>query len=207
MKPFNKYKILIILFFFAFNSCSDDGGTPLPAEEYLQIINLHAPMTGGQGQEPSGGSYTKFNFSTGEVTTSETDWDIAFRGTTIIVNGGTSIVAADEPQRNGNAAAYIENIVFSAVSSVNQSLFLQDSSNGFAISTGSGNGWYTYTGPPDHLIFPIPGITLVFRTHDSKYAKVEILSYYKNLDNSISENARYFTFNYLYNSNENQTTF
>ena len=28
-----------------------------------------------------------------------------------------------------------------------------------------------------------------------------------DLDNSISENARYFTFNYLYNSNENQTTF
>tara|TARA_Y100000385_G_C12520504_1_gene395184 strand:- start:13 stop:246 length:234 start_codon:yes stop_codon:yes gene_type:complete len=76
-----------------------------------------------------------------------------------------------------------------------------------AIHTGSGNGWYTYTGPPEHLILPIPGKTLVIRTRDLKYAKVEILSYYKDLDDSVAGNARYYNFNYLYNANENETTF
>lgn len=74
-------------------------------------------MTAGQGQEPSSGSYTKFNFATASVTTSDTDC-IAFRATTIIVNSGTSTGDADEPERNGNAAAYIKSLPFSELTSV-----------------------------------------------------------------------------------------
>ena len=208
MKSYNTYKTLIFLSVFVFTSCNDDEGSPLPADQYSQITNLHAPMTGGQGQEPSSGIYTKFDFATASVTTSDTQWDIAFRGTTIIVNGGTSTGDADEPERNGNAAAYIKSLPFSEVTSVIVSDFTQDSlEEGLAIPTGSGNGWYTYTGPPEHLILPIPGKTLVIRTHDFKYAKVEILSYYKDLDESAAENARHYTFNYSYNTNENETTF
>ena len=208
MKSYNTYKTLIFLSVFVFTSCNDDEGSPLQADQYSQITNLHAPMTGGQGQEPSSGSYTKFDFATASVTTSNTQWDIAFRGTTIIVNGGTSTGDADEPERNGNAAAYIKSLPFSEVTSVVVSDFTQDSlEEGLAIPTGSGNGWYTYTGPPEHLILPIPGKTLVIRTHDFKYAKVEILSYYKDLDESVAENARHYTFNYSYNTNENETTF
>ena len=208
MKSYNTYKTLIFLSVFVFTYCTDGEGSPLPADQYSQITNLHAPMTGGQGQEPSSGIYTKFDFATASVTTSDTQWDIAFRGTTIIVNGGTSTGDADEPERNGNAAAYIKSLPFSEVTSVIVSDFTQDSlEEGLAIPTGSGNGWYTYTGPPEHLILPIPGKTLVIRTHDFKYAKVEILSYYKDLDESAAENARHYTFNYSYNTNENETTF
>ena len=206
MKSYNTYKTLIFLSIFVFTSCNDDEGSPLPAKQYSQITNLHAPMTGGQGQEPSSGSYTKFDFATAAVTTSDTDWDIAFRATTIIVNGGTSTGDVDEPERNGNAAAYIKNLPFSEVTSVVVSDFTQDSLEGLAIPTGSGNGWYTYTGPPEHIILPIPGKTLVIRTRDFKYAKIEILSYYKDLDDSVASNARYYNFNYLYNANENETT-
>ena len=208
MKSYNTYKTLIFLSVFVFTYCTDGEGSPLPADQYSQITNLHAPMTGGQGQEPSSGIYTKFDFATASVTTSDTQWDIAFRGTTIIVNGGTSTGDADEPERNGNAAAYIKSLPFSEVTSVVVSDFTQDSlEEGLAIPTGSGNGWYSYTGPPEHLILPIPGKTLVIRTHDFKYAKVEILSYYKDLDESAAENARHYTFNYSYNTNENETTF
>ena len=49
----------------------------------------------------------KFDFVTGEKSTSETEWDIAFRGTTICINGGTSTGTADEPVRNGNAGAVV----------------------------------------------------------------------------------------------------
>ena len=206
MKSFNKNKILIVAVVMAIMSCSTDDGTPMPAEEYMQIINLNAPMAGGQGQTASG-VFTKFDFSTSTVTSSETDWDIAFRGTTIIVNGGSGSGTIDEPLRNGAAAAYIQNNIFSDVESISENLFVQDSANGLAIPTGSGNGWYNYTGSPNHLIVPIPGKTLVFRTHDFKYAKVEILSYYKDFDSSTAENARYYTFNYVYQPDENLNSF
>ena len=206
MKLFNKNKFLIVAVVITFISCNTDDETPTSAQEYTQIINLNAPMIGGQGQAASG-VFTKFDFSTSNVTSSETDWDIAFRGTTIIVNGGSDSGTIDEPLRNGAAAAYIQNNIFSEVETVNENLFIQDSANGLAIPTGSGNGWYNYTGSPDHLIVPIPGKTLVFRTRDFKYAKVEILSYYKDFDSSIAENARYYTFNYLYQPDENLNSF
>ena len=144
MKSYNTYKTLIFLSVFVFTSCNNGEGSHLPADQYSQITNLHASMTGGQGQEPSSGSYTKFDFATASVTTSDTQWDIAFRGTTIIVNGGTSTGDADEPERNGNAAAYIKSLPFSEVTSVVVSDFTQDSlEEGLAIPIGSGNVWYT----------------------------------------------------------------
>ncbi|PIF00181.1 MAG: hypothetical protein CR994_06865 [Maribacter sp.] len=169
-----------------------------------KMENLYAPQEGGHGQVISG-PFTKFDFSTGQTTTSETDWDIAFRGTSIIVNGGTSSGTEDEPERNGDAAAYIETGTLEGITSVDTSLFVQDSADGFAITTGSGNGWYNYTGSPDHLILPIAGKVLVIRTRDGKYAKVEILSYYK--DGDTNSDSKYYTFNYVYQQNDGLTTF
>ena len=101
---------------------------------------------------------------------SDTDWDIGFRGTSIIVNGGVSLGTTDEPSRTGDAAAYVANGTFFSVMQADTSLLTQDSTNGYAIATGSGNGWYTYSGPPTFLITPTPGKILVFRTADGKYA-------------------------------------
>lgn len=207
---------LLALCIIGFTSCSsDDDNTPLPFP--LPVVvdlptetvnNLHAPQTGGQGQGGISGEFTKFSFATGQTTTSDTDWDIAFRGTTIIVNGGESFGTTDEPARNGNAAAYIvSDSSFDAVTMANTDSFTQDSTSGLAIATGSGNGWYTYTGPPNHLIIPTPGKILVFKTHDGKYAKVEILSYYRNSDSSNPANGRYYSFNYVYQPNGALTTF
>ena len=93
---------------------------------------------------------------------------------------------------------------------VDTSLITQDSSEGYAIASGSGNGWDTYTGPPTYLISPTPGKILVFRTRDGKYAKMEILSYYlgapENPD-AFSDPSRYYTFNYVYQPNEGVTGF
>lgn len=187
---------------------SDDEGPLLEAVESEQISNLHAPQQGGQG-EPVSGQFTKFDFSSGQVTTSETDWDIAFRGTTIIVNGGTSLGTTDEPDRNGNAAAYIANATFSSVTEINDASFLQDSSSGYAIASGSGNGWYLYN-PQAFLITPIAGKILVFRTRDNRFAKVEILSYYENAPANpdvMVDEGRYYTFNYVYQPNPGINTF
>ena len=212
MKTKSIYKLLILMLIFS--SCSKDDDTiSLLDVVSNQVTNLHAPQQGGSENGPPtpiSGEFTKFDFSSGSVTISETDWDIGFRGTSIIVNGGVSLGTVDEPSRTGNAAAYVASGTLASVVQVDTNLFVQDSSNGYAIASGSGNGWYTYSGPPTYLITPTPGKVLVFKTADGKYAKVEILSYYKDSpptpDYRFSE-GRYFTFNYVYQPNEGVTNF
>ena len=201
-------KLLTLLaIFIGFSSCSDnDDDDPTLQVETEAVANLYAPQLGGQGQ-PISGDYTKFNFSTGAVTTSTTDWDIAFRGTDIILNGGVSSGGTDEPARNGNASGYIANGTMTGITSVNTTLLEEDSLNAHVLAN-----WYTYTGPPNHLILPTAGKILVIKTRDGKYAKVEILSYYKDAPEEITldiatNDARYFTFNYVYQPNEGVTTF
>ena len=212
MKTKSIYKLLILMLIFSSCSKDDDAITLLDVVSN-QVTNLHAPQQGGSGSGPPtpiSGEFTKFDFSSGSVTISETDWDIGFRGTSIIVNGGVSLGTVDEPSRTGNAAAYVASGTLASVVQVDTNLFVQDSSNGYAIASGSGNGWYTYSGPPTYLITPTPGKVLVFKTADGKYAKVEILSYYKDSpptpDYRFSE-GRYFTFNYVYQPNEGVTNF
>ncbi len=202
--------LILLALCIGMSSCNsdDENGMPLLEIEAQTITNLHAPQSGGQGQ-PITGEFTKFDFSTGQTTNSNTNWDIAFRGTTIIVNGGSSLGTTDEPTRTGNAAAYIVDGTFPSITEVDTNLFIQDSESGYAIATGSENGWYFYN-PQAFLITPIAGKILVFRTRDGKYAKVEILSYYKDAPanpNAMTDEGRYFTFNYVYQPNLNTTTF
>ncbi len=169
--------------------------------------NLEAPQTGGQGQ-PVGGPFTKFSFATGTVTDSETDWDIAFRGTSIAVNGGAVTGAAEEPARNGNGGASIETGTFAEITSAAGLNYAVDADGAFAIPGGSDNGWYNYN-PATFIVTPIPGRVLVFRTHDGKYAKIEILSYYRDAPaqpDPFMDESRVFTFNYVYNPNEGETS-
>ena len=169
--------------------------------------NVPAPQTGGQGQ-PIGGPFTKFSFETGDVTTSDTDWDIAFRGTTIAINGGTVTGTDEEPARNGDAAVAIENGTFSSVTTADGLSYSQDADGAFGIPTGSDNGWYNYN-PATFIVTPIPGKILVFRTHDGKYAKIEILSYYRDAPaqpDPFMDESRVYTFNYVYNPNDGETS-
>ena len=186
-----------------FYNCDDDDPVILDTVS-LTVEDLYAPQEGGQGQ-PISGLFAKFDFESGLQTESDSEWDVAFRGTTIIVNGGTSLGSADEPERTGDAGVYIFDGTMAEMTAVETSLIIQDSADGYAITSGSGNGWYTYAGAPTYLISPTPGKILVFRTRDGKYAKMEILSYYlgapENPD-AFSDPSRYYTFNYVYQPNE-----
>ncbi|SDS00130.1 HmuY protein [Gillisia sp. Hel1_33_143] len=202
--------VTLAVLFIGFTSCSSDNDNtpvsdPVQAE---QVSNLFAPQTGGQGQ-PVGGEFTKFDFETGMQTTSDTDWDIAFRGTTIAVNGGTVTGTDDEPARNGDAGATIVTGTFASVTTAEGLTFAQDADASFAIPTGSDNGWYNYN-PQVNIITPIPGKILVFKTTAGNYAKVEILSYYENAPanpDPQTDAGRYYTFNYVYNPNVGETSF
>ncbi|HDZ04735.1 hypothetical protein LCGC14_0198870 [marine sediment metagenome] len=194
----------------AFASCSNDDDNT-PAEPILTetVSNLYAPQTGGQG-EPVGGEFAKFDFETGTITTSDTDWDIAFRGTTIAINGGAETGTADEPIRNGDVGVAIVTGTLAAVITADGLSFNQDADAAFAIATGSDNGWYNYAGPPSHVITPIPGKIFVIRTTEGNYAKVEIISYYENAPaepDAFADATPYFTFNYVYNPNTGETSF
>ena len=201
MKTIKLFILSLVLI--SFHNCDDDDPVLLDTVS-ITVEDLHAPQEGGQGQ-PISGLFAKFDFESGLQTESDSEWDVAFRGTTIIVNGGTSLGSADEPERTGDAGAYMFDGTMADMTAVETSLISQDSSEGYAIATGSGNGWYTYAGPPTHLINPTPGKILVFRTRDGKYAKMEILSYYLGAPenpNAMSDPSRYYTFNYVYQPNE-----
>ena len=205
MKKIKFFTIYIILLFTF--SCEDDNNIGINTVS-ITIEDLYAPQEGGQGQSISG-PFTKFNFEDGIQTESETNWDIGFRGTSIIVNGGASLGTDDEPERNGNAAAYIFDGTMDEMQIVDTSLLIQDSESGYAIPTGSGNGWYNYDFTT-HVISPTAGKILVFRTHNNRYAIVEILSYYLGAPenpNGLTDPSRYYTFNYVYQPNEGATTF
>jgi hypothetical protein len=203
----NFLKLSLLAFTLFIASCSnDDDNDAIPTVVTQTVSNLSAPQTGGQGQ-PVGGEFTKFSFSENKVVTND-NWDIAFRGTTIIVNGGDEIgITGGEPERTGTGALSIVSGTFAGVTTFPESnTFTQDAATIYAFPASGDNAWYDYNSTT-HIIFAKAGKVFVVKTHDGKYAKFEILSYYKDAPavpdaTSIS---RYFTFNFAYQANSTTT--
>lgn len=192
----NFFKLSILALFISFASCSndDDDATPPAALETKIFSNLYAPQSGGQGQ-PTAGEFTKFSFAENAVVTND-NWDIAFRGTTIIVNGGTEIGLTDEPTRTGIAAVSTLSSIFENVTTIPAvTTFAQDGVGTYAFA----EPWYDYN-PTTHIISPIAGKVYVVKTYNGKYAKFEILSYYENAPATpdLTSPSRYFTFKHVY---------
>lgn len=143
--------------------------------------------------------FTLFSFKTGK-TVPNTDslsnkWDIGFKGTTIIVNGGKI--------RKGQGGVSLSATAFDQIQTLSDTLkFAVDAEESLAIQPGSGNGWYSYN-MSTHEILPIKNKTLVVKTGDGKYAKVEILSYYKDQDSA--NETRFYTFRYNYQPDGSKT--
>lgn len=189
---------LILSVFWSCSRTADEVDTN-PTLELKTFKNLHAPQEGGRG-EPVSGAFTKYSFATNSVVNDDS-WDVAFRGTTIIINGGSKIGLTDEPNRTGNGAVSVVNSTLDSVKEIPSSAtFKQDQQNSYAIPTSSGAGWYSYN-MDTHLIAPIAGKVFVVKTHDGKYAKFEIISYYKDAPtkvNPLEDESSYYTFRYVY---------
>ncbi|WP_229311637.1 HmuY family protein [Larkinella rosea] len=148
-----------------------------------------------QSGRPMGSTnrFTFFSFKNGkQVPNSDSatsKWDIGIRATTIIVNGGTG--------RAGQGGAYIYSGKFESLTAVpdNATFVGDENANKLAIPTGSGNGWYTYGGG---VISPTDDKVLVIRTGEGKYAKVQILGYYKGGPDGPGNESRFYTFRYVY---------
>jgi hypothetical protein len=87
----------------------------------------------------------------------------------------------------GTAAAQIVSTGFDDLLEAPADGYVTDGDS-YAIPTGANNGWYTYTGAapsgPQHAILPIAGKTIVVKTANGKYAKIQVLSYYKGNPNT-----------------------
>ena len=206
---FLKLSILALTIFIT--SCSNDDDKKedtTPAVVTTKVSNLPAPQTGGQGQTV-GGAFTKFSFSENKIVTND-NWDIAFRGTTIIVNGGTKVITADadEPARTGSGAVSVVSGTFASVTAFpTAATFKADAASVYAFPSGV-DAWYNYDGAT-HIISAKAGKVFVVKTHDGKYAKFEILSYYKDAPATVdplTAESRYYTFNFAYQANS-LTTF
>lgn len=196
---FLKLSLLALVLFTA--SCSNDD------DKETEVV-IPAVVTHQASNIPAMEGFTKFSFSENKVVTTD-KWDIAFNGTTIIVNGGTKGTTTGEPERTGQGAVSIVSNAFASVTAIPEAkTFVQDAATAYAIPTGSNKGWYSYNST-SHLISPIAGKVFVVKTHDGKYAKFEILSYYKDApvtpDPLNSASTRYYTFNFAYQANSTTT--
>jgi hypothetical protein len=150
------------------------------------------------------GEFTYFRLSDSSIVTGrdiETSrWDIAFRSTTIWINGGTN-----RPGRGGAQVLRNQdyNTLLEAPSAGYQ---VDESSTNLAIPSGSGNGWYTYNALAA-TITPIPNTVIALRTGEGRYAKLQILSYYRGVPTTptITSTPRYYTFRYFYQPNGSRT--
>jgi hypothetical protein len=191
------------------SSCKKDNNEPVVLQA-KQVSNLQADTIIGvytsgpaAGQPYGAGKFTFYSLETNAVIANSDSatnkWDVGFRGTTIITNGGNS--------GPGGGGAFVYVGTFDQLKSIPaDSVFRVDNApSAYAIKTGSGNGWYSYNGAVN-LVTPIPGRILVIRTASGKYAKVEIQNYYKGgitPDASASDadklsKQRYYTFRYIF---------
>ncbi|WP_221390384.1 HmuY family protein [Dyadobacter sp. NIV53] len=137
--------------------------------------------------------YAYFSLETGKDVTADeaktTKWDLAFSKTTIAVNGGTS--------GPGQGAAQVLEQPFEMIKNAPKDGYKMDGEAGNAIPGGSGNSWYKYD-MSVHAILPIVGRTIVVKTAEGKFAKIEIISYYKGAPEDVpTEESSYFTFRYV----------
>ena len=201
----NLKSLLVFAISFAIFSCSKDDeptNTTIPSPTALTIqtySNLFAPVSGVPPNTT--GEFVKFSFATNQIVATGDNWDIAFRSTTILVNGG--VAATGQPVRTGVGAGAIVTGTFANITiAPADNLFAQDGLTSNAIPTGSNNGWYNYNGATN-VVSPIAGKVIVIKTHDGKYAKMEILNYYQDApaNPTGTEPSRYYKFNFVYQPN------
>lgn len=199
MKNF-KSIFLIVLFALIGISCSENDSPVVEPVEAKTVSNLYAPQQQAGHGQPISGEFTKFNFKEGKQVTGD-NWDIAFRGLRVIINGGSKYGLTDEPERSGNASlAVIKNLFKDVKEAPIDDKFKQDANGVYAITADGGDDWYTYG---NRVVTANAGTILIIKTIDGNYAKMEIKSYYKDNPSTIttSSEPRYYTFNYVYNPN------
>lgn len=194
---------LFIMISLVIASCGEDKKndpiTPPPVDLPVRTV------TNLQADTANTGRFTFFSLRDSAIVpnsdSATTRWDIAFRATTIIINGG--------PIRFGQGGAIVlTGTDFNTLETLPETGWRVDSSaTSLAIPVGSGRAWYNYN-QQTNVITPIPGVVLGIRTADGRYAKLQILSYYLNAPanpNGFADRSRVYTFRYVFQPNGSRT--
>lgn len=197
--------LAVVIFFVA---CEKDEAVVVDTVTSSTINSLPADTIVGvsNGQPVGTGKFSFFSIESNSVIASADSnskkWDIGLRGTTIITNAGTS--------GPGSGGAFVFKGTFDELKTISpDSTFKVDNApTSYAITTGSNKGWYVLDFVTN-LLSPIPGRVLVIKTANGKFAKIEILNYYKGgttpaanaTDAEKSSRQRFYTFRFAYQSN------
>jgi hypothetical protein len=203
-----KSLVVVMTSIFLF-SCSKSTTTVVAPLTATTVNDLPADTIVGitpQGQPFGAGKFTFYSLEKNAIVantdSASTKWDLAFNGTKILTNSGNS--------GSGLGGAFIQIGLFDELKTISSdSVFKTDNGpSSYAVTFGSGRGWYTYD-PIKNLVTPLAGRVLVVRTASGKYAKVEIIAYYKGgatlaataPDAEKITKQRYYTFRYIFQPN------
>ncbi|HEB93803.1 MAG TPA: hypothetical protein ENI94_10145 [Gammaproteobacteria bacterium] len=197
--------LLILLALSALSGCGGDGKDPTPRNnptpDTTGSVQIDA-TAGGFGVEPDDpkNKYTYFNLASGQVvelTDSEAavseNWHVAFKRTNVKLNGSVSGPASvkgavadaqdDFYDGNGdpdssvflNATAASERAAFDGVVSTDGLSFEEDRNIPYIKGDGSSEGWWLYSGPPDHTVSANPDQWWLIKSASTdSYAKFHV---------------------------------
>jgi hypothetical protein len=207
-------KSVVVLFsMVAFIACSKSDSSSVVTVAATTVKDLPADTVSGLSAQGTPINYNRYTFYSLEKNTivpntdsASTKWDVAFAGTKILINGGTS--------GTGLGGAFIFKGLYDSLKTIpaDSTFSIDAAPASYAITYGSGKGWYTYDGM-NNLITPLAGRVLVIRTASGKYAKMEILCYYKGgvtlattaSDTEKLTKQRFYTFKFSYQPNGTKT--
>lgn len=210
MKNNFKQAFLIIILSIGMLSCTKNEPIITPPVTAITVNNLAADTVLGvspvTGMPISAGKFTFYSLERNALvpnTDSATkNWDIAIASTKILTNGGTS--------GTGLGGAFVYSGLFDDLKTISSdSIFKTDNAPAsYAITYGSGKGWYVYD-QLTSLITPLAGRVMVIRTASGKYAKMEIINYYKGgvtlpitaTDAEKLAKQRFYTFRFSFQPN------
>ena len=160
---------------------------PAEVAPQLDVVNFTIDATNRE-------TWAYFSFTKGDVLEiadplNSMDWDLGFQRTTVITNSGVS-----GPGKGG--AALLKDVEFEGVKEAPAAGYAADTDENLAIAAQSEEGWYIYTGPPNHWILPLEKRVFVVQAADGTFAKVCFISYYK--DNTNKQDGGFITFEYVH---------
>ncbi len=139
-----------------------------------------------------------------------TRWDLGFRGTEVLVNGGSSGLGA--------GIGVVVDVPFDEIDDalLDDATYRRDGESPCpsgpprAVCTGPGDGWFETQTLADgrEVVVPIPGRTLLLRLGDGQgYAKVEFESYYRGAPDPVEADAQAGVYAFRYAVSPDGTSF
>lgn len=182
---------------FMFSCTESDNPKPDENLEATIVTNLFAPadeMDRETGEIIGDGAFIYYSFENNQLVPAvDGNWDLGIKGLKMLVNSGIS--------GDGKAKAAVVQGIFEDLTVVPEDLELKvDTDGSLAIPAQPGKGWYNYN-MTTHIVSPIPGNILVFKTNAGNYVKMEVLSYYKDnpplSEVDLKSPMAYYTFQYV----------